>query len=129
MFQHWLSEFAHDTKVHIAILLCVLDWLAGSASAWKTGTFRLSYTADILKNDVLGKLVPYLGFYILALVAGNEEWIPIPGVDFGALAGAAYIALVLALGASILNSLRELQKSPSQKNSIVNVIAGDENPS
>lgn len=102
-----LSEFAHDTKVHIALFIVAADFLLGVAAAAKLGTFRLSFVADLLKRDVLFKLAPYLGLYSLALVAGSAD-IVIPGLDFGVLAGAAYALLLAALVGSILSSVRDL---------------------
>ncbi len=103
-----LREFGNDTKLHIALLLLVADLLFGVVAALKLGTFRFSYFADFLKTDVLGKVVPYFILYSLALVAGHEDGIVIPGLDFGILAGAAYGALVIAFTGSILSSLRHL---------------------
>ncbi len=108
MIQTWLHTFASDTKVHVALLLVLADFVLGVGSALKRGSFRLAYVADLLKNDILGKLLPYLGFYILALVAGGIKILPIPGLDFGFLAGSAYVVLVTAMTASILNSAKEL---------------------
>jgi hypothetical protein len=107
MLQSWLSQFAHDTKVQAIILLLIADFVLGVAAALKKGTFRFSYVADLLKNDVLGKVLPYFAFYVLALVAGNFK-IVIPGLDFGLIAGAAYALVVAALGGSVLSSISEL---------------------
>lgn len=104
MLRSWLLTFAHDSKVHIALLLVIVDFIFGVAAAVKGGVFRLSYVADFAKNDVLFKLLPYLGLYILALIAGGTD-IVIPGLDFGALAGAFYVAIVAAWVGSILASL------------------------
>lgn len=128
MIQQWLVIFAHDTKVHVAIALVALDFILGCAAALYVGNFRLAYVAQVLRSDVLGKLLPYLAFYVVALVAGSEEWLPIPGLDFGFLAGAAYLTLVTAISASILNSLKQIKDNERQPLSISQVLAGDENP-
>ena len=125
MFRQWLLEFANDTKVHAALFLVAADFLLGVAAAFRVGDFRMSYVADFMKNDVLGKLIPYLGFYVLALVAGQVD-IVIPGLDFGVLAGAAYVALVAALTGSILNSVRQLGTAPQEPQSFAKALAGDE---
>src|SRR4051794_32557936 len=109
--QNWVHTFAGDTKVHIALLLVLADFIFGVSAAVKTGTFRLSYVSDFFRNDILFKLLPYFTLYVLALVAGNEEII-IPGLDFGLLAGAAYATAVAAWVASILGSLREIGLTP-----------------
>lgn len=121
----WLNAFAHDTKSHILLALFVVDFILGvSAAVFVTKSFRMSYVADILRRDVLGKLVPYFGLYALALIAGNEEFVPIPGADFGLLAGLAFSIFLLAMVGSILNSLHELVPSLP----IPAFIAGDELP-
>lgn len=106
MLSVWLRTFAGDTKVHIALLLLILDFIFGIVAAVHKGTFRLSYLADFLKNDVL-KLIGYFTFYSAALVAGSVD-IVIPGLDFGVLAGSAYAILVAAFTGSIFASIRDL---------------------
>jgi hypothetical protein len=125
MIRDWLITFAGDTKIHIALFLIAADFVLGVAAAFRVGNFRLSYVADFLRNDVLGKLLPYLAFYTLALVAGGVD-IVIGGLDFGVLAGAAYVALVGALTGSILNSARELGTSPPEQQKMTVALAGDE---
>lgn len=107
MLQVWLHTFAADDKVHIALLLVLADFIFGVAAAVKANSFRLSFVADLLRKDILGKLLPYFGLYAMALVAGNID-VVIPGLDFGVLAGAAYALLVAALVGSILSSVRTL---------------------
>lgn len=121
-----LAEFFEDGKVKILLVLIALDLLLGSLSALKRGTFRLSYFADFLKNDVLWKLVPYFGLYFGALVAGEAD-IGVEGFDLGLLAGAAYVACVIAWTGSILNSLAELKDEPRGDLNFKSVVAGDEN--
>lgn len=120
-----LAEFFEDGKVKILLVLIVLDLLFGSLSALKRGTFRLSYFADFLKNDVLWKLVPYFALYFGALVAGDAD-IGVEGFDLGLMAGAAYVACVVAWAGSILNSLAELKDAPSGDLTVRSVIAGAE---
>ena len=128
MIQQWLLEFANDTKVHIALFLVAADFLLGVVAAFRSGNFRMSYIADFLRKDILGKLVPYFVFYALALVAGQVD-VVIPGLDFGVLAGAAYVTLVAALTGSILNSVREIgmtNDQPQTKQTMTEALFGDE---
>lgn len=125
MLNVWLRTFALDDKVHILLLLALADFVFGVAAALKLGTFRLSYVADFLRNDILQKLVPYFALYALALVAGGTD-IVIPGLDFGVVAGAAYVGFVAAMVASVLNSFMELGL-PGQKLDLKTAIAGSEN--
>jgi hypothetical protein len=122
MIRQWLVEFADDTKVHILLLLLVADFALGVGASLKPPvTFRLSYVADLLKRDLLGKVIPYFAVYVLALVQGNEDLV-IPGLDFGLIAGAAYALAVGAMAGSILNSAAKLGLS------LPTVVAGDEQP-
>lgn len=126
MISTWLREFARDDKVHIALLLVAADFILGILAAFRAGNFRFSYVSDFLRNDILFKLLPYFGLYALALVAGHVS-IVIPGLDFGFLAGTAYVALVAAISASILNSLYELKVIPKKPQALVTAVAGSEN--
>lgn len=108
MLQVWLNTFLHDSKVHAIIALWVLDFVLGLASALKPPvTFRMSYIGDTLRRDGLGKVLPYFALYVMALVAGNED-VLIPNLDFGLLAGTAWVVTVAAFSGSILNSFKEL---------------------
>ena len=108
----WLQTFAHDTKVHIALVLVVVDIVLGIAAALKLKAFTLSYVADFARNDFLYKLIPYYVIYVLALVAGGTDIVPT--VDFGILAGAFYAFIVAAWVGSILASLAVLGFKPAQ---------------
>lgn len=123
--QIWLNTFAHDTKVHIALLLVAADFVFGVLAAIKTGKFRLSYVSDFLRNDVLFKLVPYFALYSMALTAGNAT-IGLP-IDFGDLAGIAYVAVVAAWAASILSSLNTLGFEKGGAQSLKTALLGAEN--
>lgn len=90
-----------------AIALIVLDLVLGTLAAWKMGTFRLSYFADFLRNDVAFKLLPWLAIAIAAKFAGDQQ-IVIPGLDLSAIAVAFYVAVVAAWVASLLGSMKQL---------------------
>jgi len=100
-----IRQFANDAAVQAAAVLVALDFLLGVVSALKAGTFRLVFVADVLRADVLGKLVPYYAVWAAVEVGGDFE---IPGVDLGAIKAAAALAVWAAVGGSILNSLRDL---------------------
>lgn len=118
------NAFIHDTKVHIALLLVLLDFIFGVGAAFKLGIFRMSYVMDFMKNDILFKLVPYFALFAAAEFAGNEDMV-IPGLDLGLIAGAAYAGLLAAWVGSILNSLAEL-RLPSGNQTALEAVAGDE---
>lgn len=131
MIQTWVSTFLHDSKIHIALLLVAADFVLGVGAAFKARNFRLSYIADFLRNDILQKLLPYFAVYVFALVAGHIT-LGIPGLDFGLVAGAVYVAVVGAWTGSILNSIAILfpgvaLKAASKRASLANAIFGGEN--
>lgn len=88
-----------------AVALIALDFVLGVIAAWRLGTFRLSYVADFLRNDVAFKLLPWASLAIAAQFAGSQQ-IVIPGLDLAMIAGAVYVAIVAAWVASILGSLK-----------------------
>jgi hypothetical protein len=124
MLNVWLHTFARDTKVHIALILVLADFVLGVIAAFKVGNFRISYVADFLRNDILFKLVPYFVLYALAIVAGNTS-VFIPGLDFGVLAGAAYAVLVAAWIGSIVSSIRTLGLAASAPNTTATVLGAE----
>lgn len=100
-----LKQFTGDPAVQAAAVLVTLDFVLGVASALKAGTFRLAFVADVLRSDVLGKLVPFYAVWAAVEIGGDFE---IPGLDLGAIKAAAALAVWAALGGSIMNSLRDL---------------------
>lgn len=113
-FGQLLSHFFHDGKVEAALAAIAIDFVLGVAAAAKLKIFRLSYVSDFLRNDVLGKLLPYFVLYSGSLLAGSQD-IVIPGLDLGLVAGAVYVAVMAAWVGSIMSSLAQLGlvKSPA----------------
>lgn len=98
-----LNSFAQDAQVQAAFVLIVADVLLGVLAALKTNTFRLIRVADTLRDDVLGKVAPWLAVFALGKVSNAD----VLGIDFGTAADVAWVGVTVALGASILNSLRD----------------------
>lgn len=98
-----LNAFVDDPTVRLIAVLVALDFVLGTAAAFYTRTFRLSFLADAFRNDVLGKLVPYYALWAALHVSGID-W-SIGGFDvIEESTGAVAIA---ALVGSVLNSLRD----------------------
>lgn len=124
-----LHAFFADMKLQTALVVVFADFVLGVLAAVKHRTFRLSYVADFARNDLLFKLVPWLGIYIGAIYAGHQQLV-IPGLDIGTAATAVYVAIIAAWTGSIVNSLTELglpvpQGAPPL--SARQAVAGDEN--
>lgn len=100
-----ILAFFKDAKFETVGILIALDIILGIAAAFKLGTFRLSYLSDFLRNDVLGKVVPWAALYIGAKL-GNTAVI---GVDLGKIADAAWVAVLAALVGSLASSLYDLK--------------------
>lgn len=105
--QSFIHAFFADTRVQILFLLIALDLALGVVAALMAKDFRLVYVADFLRNDVLGKVVPFGVFYAGYKYAKNEDII-IPGVDLEVLMNGAWGIVLLALSGSLLGSLKGL---------------------
>lgn len=98
-----LNAFTDDPTVRLIAVLVALDFALGVLAAFYTKTFRLSFLADVFRNDVLGKVLPY---YVLwaALHISGIDW-SVGGFDV--VEEAAGATIILALTGSVLNSLRD----------------------
>lgn len=113
-----LREFANDDTVRLISALVLVDIVLGISAAVKIGTFQFNYLMDFLRNDVLGKLIPYFAVWGAVRLGGD---LTIGG--FGAIEEVLGAGIVVALGASILNSIRDL-KLESQPLNTTNMVAG-----
>ena len=112
--QNVLNAFVDDPTVRVIAVLVALDFVLGTFAAVKSGTFRLSFFADVFRNDVLGKVLPYYALWAAVHVSGID-W-SIGGFDvIEESTGAIVIA---ALAGSVLNSLRDLGLGQSLPNTI-----------
>lgn len=108
-----IRAFGDDPTVRISAALVVLDLVLGVAAAVKLGSFRLSYIADFLRNDVLGKLVPLYAVWAVTHLVGD---INIGGLEL--IEESTNAAVSLALAGSILNSLRDLGLGSDMPNEV-----------
>lgn len=107
--------FAEDPKVRALVALILLDLVLGIAAAVKAREFRLSYVSGFLKDDVLGKVVPYFALWAGLQLAGDLE---IPGLDIGVIEGGAFLMISASLVGSALASLKGLGLMPRLPDSI-----------
>lgn len=101
--QQLIENFANDPGIRLAAVLVALDFVLGVAAAIAARTFRFGWLADFLRRDILQKLVPYFAVWAAVRLGGDIE---LGGI--GAIEETVNAAVVLALGGSILNSLRDL---------------------
>lgn len=118
-----LNQFTEDPTVILLAALVGLDVVLGVLSALVRKTFKLVLIADFLRADVLGKLLPYYAVWAAVHVAGDITF-----GEFGVIEETTGAAAVLALSASILNSLNELRLgTPDQaETSATEVLASDD---
>lgn len=104
-----IQSFFDDQRVQIILLLVALRFVLGVVAAVvnKGQAFRLSYVADILRNDVLGKVLPFFVLYGGYKYAAGAD-IVIPGFDLEVLMNASWVVVLGALGGAVLGSLRDL---------------------
>lgn len=114
-----LDLFANDNTVKTIGGLIVLDFVLGVSAGIYAKTFRFGWLSDFLRKDVLGKVVPYFAVWAAVRVGGDLE---IDG--YGAIEELVGGAVVLSLGASVLNSLRDLGFAKSMPDT----IAGSDAP-
>ena len=98
-----LRQFVDDPTVLVLSALVALDVILGVLAALKLKTFKLVIIADFLRADVLGKLLPYYAVWAAVHLSGD-----IMLGDFGVVEETTGALAIAAVGASVLNSLRDL---------------------
>lgn len=115
-----IREFANDPGIRLAAGLILLSFVLGLSAAIKGGTFRMGWLSDFLRRDVLGKLVPYFAVWGAVRLGGDIE---IAG--FGAVEETVGALVIASVGATVLNSLRDLGLLPQ---TTPDAIAGPTEP-
>jgi len=118
-----LNQFTEDPTVILLAALVGLDVVLGILSALVRKVFKFVLVADFLRADVLGKLLPYYAVWAAVHVTGDVML-----GDFGVIEETTGAAAVLALSASILNSLNELRLGSPEgaSTSATEVLASDD---
>jgi hypothetical protein len=103
--QEVVQEFAHDKQLHAVLVLIALDLILGVVAAVKLGTFALSKISGFLKDDVLGKVVPWFVIFSAAKFAPSVD---VLGIDLNQVQTVLWALVTAALVASLLASLNDL---------------------
>lgn len=98
-------EFAHDKQLQAVLVLIVLDVVLGVVASVKMGAFSFSKIAAFLKDDVLGKVVPWFAVFATAKFAPSVD---VLGIDLNQLQTVFWAAVVVALVASLTASAADL---------------------
>lgn len=96
-----------DGRLEALFLAIALDFVLGTIAAVTSGTFRLSYIADTLRNDVLGKALPFAALYVGWKLAPNSN-ILVSFINLEVIVDGAFSVAMLALAGSVLSSVKEL---------------------
>jgi hypothetical protein len=99
-----LHLFAGDSQLKAVAVLIAADLILGIIAAVSMHTFRLTYISNFLRNDVLGKVLPWFALFAL----GKTSTASVAGVDFGTIADGAWIVALGALLGSLSSSLSDL---------------------
>ncbi len=100
-----VRQFAHDKQLQAVLVLIVLDIVLGVVASVKLGTFAFSKVSAFLKDDVLGKVVPWFAVFAAAKFAPSVD---VLGVDLNQLQTVFWAAVVVALVASLTASANDL---------------------
>ena len=100
-----VSSFADDKQLQAVLVMIVLDIVLGVIAAAKLGTFAFSKVAAFLKDDVLGKVLPWFAVFAAAKFAPSVD---VLGVDLNQVQTVFWAAVVVALVASLTASAADL---------------------
>lgn len=111
-----LNQFQDDPTVIALSILVAVDVVLGVLSAFKRGVFKFVIVADFLRADVLGKLLPYYAIWAAVHIGGDVML-----GDLGLIEETTGALAIAAIGASVLNSVKELGLS-----TLPEVVAADD---
>ena len=97
-----VQSFFSDSQFAWVAGMIVLDLVLGVAAAFYTNTFSLSYIANFMRNDVLGKVFPW---FVLSVGAKSGVVDVAFGIDLDTIADGVFVAVVAALVGSLVTSL------------------------
>ena len=100
-----VSAFVNDDTFKAVVVLVVLDIVLGVGASVKAGQFAFAKVVGFLRDDVLGKVLPWFAIYAAA------KWAPdvsVLGVDMDAIQKVVFAAVVIALVGSLTSSIADL---------------------
>ena len=98
-----IDAFTADDTVRLIAALILVDIVVGVAAAFYTKRFTFAWLSAFLRDDVLGKVIPYFGVWAGVRIGGDIEV-----AGFGAIEETVGGMVVLTLATSVVNSLRDL---------------------
>lgn len=100
-----VQSIVADAMFKAVVTLIVLDVVLGVVSSLKNAEFAFSKVAGFLRDDVLGKAVPWAALYAGWKFAPDVSLV---GVDLEVVTRAAGVVLIAALAGSLVSSLSDL---------------------
>jgi hypothetical protein len=104
-----IQKLLHDQQLIAIFVLVFLDILLGVAAALnpkdKTQRFNFGKLTNFLRDDVLGKVLPWAGIYVFAQMYTG---LSVLGVDLGSIATAIWVVMLASLLNSLAGSLQDL---------------------
>jgi Bacteriophage holin family len=100
-----VHAFVSDTTFKAVAVLVLLDLVLGIVAAVKLGQFAFSKVSAFLKDDLLGKVLPWFSIY------AAWKWAPsvdVLGVGLKEIQEVVFAGVVVALVASLTSSLADL---------------------
>lgn len=124
-FNRVATEFAHDGYFQAVMVVIVVDVLLGIAAALKRREFKFSWLSAFARDDLLGKVFPWFIIYTAAKYAPN---VAVVGIDLTSIEKVVWGAVVVALGGSLLSSLKDLGVPIPEPNAIPKMWGGEREP-
>lgn len=100
-----ISSFANNDQLKLVVILIFLDIVLGVAAAVHLGKFAFTKVTAFLKDDVLGKVVPWFAFFAASKFAPDADFGPF---DLNQLQTAVWAGVLIALVASLTSSANDL---------------------
>lgn len=104
-FQEVVRQFVDDKQLQAVVVLIALDVVVGIIAAVRLGEFAFSKVAVFLKDDVLGKVIPWFAVFSAAKLAPSVD---ILGIDLNQIQTGLWVAVGAALAFSLVSSLNDL---------------------
>jgi hypothetical protein len=102
-----LNSFANDSTFQAVIVLIILDLVLGvaAAAANKEQRFSFAKLSQFAQDDLLGKVFPWFVIYAAWKYAPNVD---VLGIDLEVIQKGIFVAVAVALLASMASSLADL---------------------
>jgi len=120
-----VNSFAHDGYLQAVLVMIAVDLLLGVVASLKTHEFKFSWIAKFANDDLLGKVFPWFIVYAAAKYAPN---VAVLGIDLSSIEKVVFGLVAVALGGSMLSSLKDLGVPLPAPAKLPQVFGGERKP-